>query len=103
MHGRQFSGNIIGNCTLTTAAPNIITNSNEPAPITITAIAHCGINEFCSVLCIVGAIRCFGITIVEIKCKKNCYYESNSRFHRSNAIVPIKSVEIGSSKNLPIK
>lgn len=50
-------------CTLTTAAPNMTTNNKDPAPMTITAIAHCGINEFGSISpgCVGGA-RDFGIT-----------------------------------------
>lgn len=52
--------------TLTTAAPNITTNNSDPAPITITAIAHCGINEFCSTSpgCVGGACD-FGMTVIQ--------------------------------------
>lgn len=52
---------------LTTATPKITTNSSDPTPMTITAIAHCGMSEFCSMFSTVGRIRCFGITEIDMK------------------------------------
>lgn len=84
---------------LTTATPKITTNSNDPTPMTITAIAHCGMSAFCSMFSTVGRIRCFGITKIETKKMVICIVREFSFC----LYLPIKSVATGSSTNFPIK